>query len=89
MRLGLIDYTQPVDLYAGYKKHNLHTVLTQQEAGIVHPIAIISHHLCRREPSPEPLVVELEAAVWYMHALQRYTLFVPFTCVHMANPAQI
>ena len=28
MRMGLIDYTQPVDLYAGYTSHTVRAVLT-------------------------------------------------------------
>ena len=53
------------------------------------PIAIIGRRLRAREPSPEPLVAELEAIVWAMRALARYTLFVPRTRVHVVDPAHI
>ena len=69
MRLGLIDYAQPVDLYVGYSSHTVCTVLTQQDAGVPRPIAIIGRRLCGKEPSSEPLVAELEAAAWAMCAL--------------------
>ena len=69
MRLGFIDYAQPVDLYAGYTSHTVRAVLTQQDAGVPRPIAIIGRCLHSKELSPEPLVVELEAAAWAMHAL--------------------
>ena len=50
---------------------------------------IIGRRLRAREPSPEPLVAELEAIVWAMRALARYTLFVPRTRVHVVDPAHI
>ena len=67
--LGLIDYAQPVDLYAGYTSHTVRAVLTQQDAGVPRPIAIIGRHLRSKEPSPEPLLAELEAAAWAMRTL--------------------
>ena len=53
---------------------------------MVHPVVIIGRRLKPREPDQDPALALLDAAVWAVRSLKRYTMFPPPVHVKVAEP---
>lgn len=75
LQLGLADVTQPFVLHTMYTPTSVRAVLLQTREGVTRPVALIGRRLKAKEPHSDPFIAEVQAALWAVRALARYTQF--------------